>query len=149
MENLAFFRETKITCKVKKNLRAPPNNSLLQRPNDGRVHCRNAWGGSYTHTVTCILALNKYYDNNIKVLCFKHVLNSQSITNRYNLVNISEKLHISFAIVQTVPTEAVYVGECCFQVQTSELGHRGNPQDTQRIQVLWFGNNNKIVFIYF
>ncbi|KAI9544469.1 hypothetical protein NQZ68_001342, partial [Dissostichus eleginoides] len=36
MKVFAFLRETKIACKVKKNLRGPPNNSLLQRPDDGR-----------------------------------------------------------------------------------------------------------------
>lgn len=60
------------------------------------------------------------------------------------MVNISGKLKVSFAIIQTVPTEAPCVGKCCFQVQTSELGHLRDPQDMSRIQVLWFRNDSEI-----
>lgn len=43
-KNSPLVRHIEIQYKLKKNLRAPPNNSLLQRPNDGPVHSRNAGG---------------------------------------------------------------------------------------------------------
>lgn len=43
-KNSPLVRHIEIQYEVKKNLRAPPNNSLLQRPNDGPVHSRNAGG---------------------------------------------------------------------------------------------------------
>lgn len=49
-KNLPLARHIEMQYKVKKNLRGPPNNSLLQRPNDGPVHCWNARGAN-RHTV--------------------------------------------------------------------------------------------------
>lgn len=49
-KNLPLARNIQMQHKVKKNLRGPPNNSLLQRPNDGPVHCWNARGAN-RHTI--------------------------------------------------------------------------------------------------
>lgn len=94
-KSLWLLKQTKITRKVKKNLRVSPNNSLLQRPSDGRAHYRNVRGGAnlafYKHIYLC---KNIILHNNNKH-SFIPIYRSRSITNQYNTVYISIKLRVS------------------------------------------------------